>query len=198
MKLFNRSFLAHLDLDNARKQSFLEALAEAPRLNGESDENLRMRTVSYLNLTRFLQTLLDRLDRMSMAHGLEVRVPFLDHQLVEYVFNVPWNMKSFDGREKSLLRAAMKNILPDSILQRNKNPYPAVQESQYESGLRHMLQQVLEDRNAPIWPLLDKDKVKNELQRNSSGVSLPYSRGSLEMCLWLNMWLDKYKVEIEL
>ncbi|MFP3831158.1 asparagine synthase-related protein, partial [Pseudomonas sp. SIMBA_021] len=76
------------------------------------------REVSYLALTRFLQTLLDRNDRMSMAVGLEVRVPFCDHRLVEYVFNVPWQMKTFDGREKSLLREAVRPLLPESVLNR--------------------------------------------------------------------------------
>ncbi|MFP3373673.1 asparagine synthase-related protein, partial [Pseudomonas sp. SIMBA_068] len=89
---------------------------------------------SYLALTRFLQTLLDRNDRMSMAVGLEVRVPFCDHRLVEYVFNVPWQMKTFDGREKSLLREAVRPLLPESVLNRVKTPYPATQDGAYEQG----------------------------------------------------------------
>lgn len=82
-----------------------------------------MREVSYLFLTRHLPTLLDRKDRMSMALGLEVRVPFCDHRLVEYVFGTPWAHKTFDGREKSLLRAAIADLLPLSVVQRVKRAY---------------------------------------------------------------------------
>ena len=97
---------------------YAEALAEVPRLPGETGVARRMREVSYLALTRFLPVLLDRKDRMSMAVGLEVRVPFCDHRLVEYVFNTPWSLKTFDGREKSLLRHATADTLPRSVVER--------------------------------------------------------------------------------
>jgi asparagine synthase (glutamine-hydrolysing) len=197
-KLFDRGFLDGLQLEEARRQSYQDAVAGAPVLDGETPDEARMRTVGYLNLTRFMQTLLDRKDRMSMAVGLEVRVPFCDHRLVEYVFNTPWQFKSFDGREKSLLRAAMRDMLPASILERRKNPYPAIQDGSYESGLRKMLLDVVHDPSAPILPLLDRAKVESQLDKNSSAVSLPYSRGSLEMCLWLNAWLDRYSVDLVL
>src|SRR4029434_1626703 len=96
----------------------------------------RMREVSYFALTRFLPVLLDRKDRMSMAVGLEVRVPFCDHRLVDYVFNISWHMKTFDGREKSILRAAARDLLPRSIVERQKSPYPATQDPAYESAIR--------------------------------------------------------------
>src|SRR5258708_35629740 len=95
-----------------------------------------MREISYLHLTRFVQFLLDRKDRMSMAGGLEVRVPFSDHRLVDYVFNVPWHMKTFDGREKSILRAAARGLLPSSIVERRQSPYPSTQDPPYETAVR--------------------------------------------------------------
>lgn len=93
-----------------------------------------MREISYLHLTRFVQFLLDRKDRMSMAVGLEVRVPFCDHRLVDYVFNIPWRLKTFDGREKSILRAATRELLPDSIVERQKSPYPSTQDPASYAG----------------------------------------------------------------
>src|SRR5690349_16955696 len=114
-----------------------------------------MREISYLHLTRFVQFLLDRKDRMSMATGLEVRVPFCDHRLVEYVFNTPWSMKTFDGREKSLLRAAARDVLPESVAQRVKSPYPSTQDPRYAEALRAELRGLLADRDAPVRPLLD-------------------------------------------
>lgn len=194
--LLDRELLRSLELDQARQQSYMDAVAQAPALSGESTEEARMRLVSYLNLTRFMQTLLDRKDRMSMAVGLEVRVPYCDHHLMEYVFNVPWRMKSFDGREKSLLREAMRGRLPTAILDRRKNPYPAIQDVAYEKALRRMLADIYDDPSAPVLPFLDRAKVETALRRQVSEVSLPYARGSLELTIWLNAWLKRYSVKI--
>jgi asparagine synthase (glutamine-hydrolysing) len=88
-----------------------------------------MRRICHLHLTRFVRVLLDRKDRASMAVGLEVRVPFCDHRLVEYVYNTPWALKSFDGREKSLLREVTADVIPKSVYDRVKSPYPSTQET---------------------------------------------------------------------
>lgn len=95
------------------------------------------------------QALLDREDRMSMAVGLEVRVPFCDHRLVEYAYNTPWSVKTFDGREKSLLRAATADLLPKSIVDRVKSPYPTAQDPAYERVLRAEMGDVLANPNSP-------------------------------------------------
>lgn len=107
------------------QERFSEALAEVPHLPGESVEGQRIRSLFYLNLTRWMPTLLDRKDRMSMAAGLEVRVPFCDHRLVEYAFNIPWQMKNVGGQRKGVLREALRGILPESVRTRPKNPFPA-------------------------------------------------------------------------
>jgi asparagine synthase (glutamine-hydrolysing) len=101
------------------------AVAEVARLDGEDDFTHRMRVMSYLRLTRFARILLDRKDRMRMAVGLEVRVPFCDHRLVEYIYNTPWSLKTYDGREKSLLRGVTRDVLPESVVNRVKSPYPS-------------------------------------------------------------------------
>src|SRR5258708_18642311 len=102
-----------------------------------------MRKVCYLHLTHFVRILLDRKDRMSMAVGLEVRVPFCDHRLVEYVYNTPWSLKTYDGREKSLLRGAAPDVLPPSVVERGKCPYPATQDPGHAAKLQS---------NAPEYP----------------------------------------------
>ncbi|MCC5697555.1 asparagine synthase C-terminal domain-containing protein, partial [Klebsiella pneumoniae] len=106
----NSELVDKLDLASYVADNYRSALDEVARLDGESDHERRMREISYLHLTRFVRFLLDRKDRMSMAVGLEVRVPFCDHRLVEYVFNAPWALKTFDGREKSLLRHATADV----------------------------------------------------------------------------------------
>ncbi|MFD9480822.1 MULTISPECIES: asparagine synthase (glutamine-hydrolyzing) [Streptomyces] len=195
--LLDKGFLDKLDLPGYRQDRYHEALAEVPVLPGESADERVMRKVSYLNLTRFVQTLLDRKDRMSMAVGLEVRVPFCDHRLVEYVFNTPWAMKSFDGREKSLLRAAASDLLPASVTERIKSPYPATQDPVYEQALRAELAGIAADANSPVLPLLDRAQVRKIVDRPLGDVSQPYDRGGLEMALWLNAWLTEYDVSLD-
>ena len=157
-----------------------------------------MRKVSYLHLTRFLPAVLDRKDRTSMAVGLEVRVPFCDHRLVEYVFNTPWAMKTFDGREKSLLRAAVSDIVPGSILKRVKSPYPATQDVAYEQALRDELGRLARQGDAPVLPLLDRDRVEETLRAPATKPSSTMTRASLEMILDLNVWLESYGVRLDL
>ncbi|PZG51378.1 asparagine synthase (glutamine-hydrolyzing) [Spongiactinospora gelatinilytica] len=186
-----------LDLQTNRLARYHEALAEVPVLPGEDALERRMREVTYLNLTRFLQTLLDRKDRMSMASSLEVRVPFLDHRLIEYVFNVPWAMKVFDGREKGLLRAAVGDLLPEAVRDRVKTPYPATQDPAYEQALRDELGELTDGGERPIAGLLDPERVKQAVRRPTGHVSRPYDRGSLEMALWMTRWFSEYDVTLD-
>ena len=189
-----------LGMGDYTKQRYAEALAEVPRLAGEEGLEARMREVSYLNITRWENFLLDRKDRISMAVSLEVRVPFTDHRLVEYVFNVPWAMKNFDGREKSLLRAAMRGILPDSVLDRKKNPYPSTQDVTYELALRRMVEKLLAD-GSPVLKLVSADAVRRLLDRPVGAYAMggPWSaRAVLERLLEFNTWVTEYGVRVEL
>lgn len=150
-----------LDLPGYLDEQYRRALGEVPALTGPASADpheRRMREVCYLFLTRHLPTLLDRKDRMSMALGLEVRVPFCDHRLVEYVFGTPWAHKTFDGREKSLLRAATADLLPQSVVERVKSAYPAIQDATYGRMLRTRFTELLNDRNAAVAPLLSVDR----------------------------------------
>jgi asparagine synthase (glutamine-hydrolysing) len=192
--LFNPELMKRLDIVGYCADSYRDALAEVPYLPGESGLEERMREVSYLHLTRFVQILLDRKDRMSMAVGLEVRVPFCDHRLVEYVFNAPWSMKTFDGREKSLLRAATRDVLPDSVVQRIKSPYPSTQDPTYEHKLREEMGRLLANQEAPVWSLLDVQRVRAILDEPVNSVSTQFGRGGMEMALQLNTWLKEYDV----
>ncbi|MFF2731548.1 asparagine synthase (glutamine-hydrolyzing) [Streptomyces sp. NPDC058008] len=196
--LFDGGLLSTLDIPGYRRSSYGDAIAEVPVLAGETGLEKRMREISYLNLTRFLNTLLDRKDRMSMAVGLEVRVPFCDHRLVEYVFNAPWAMKTFDGREKSLLRAATRDVLPESIAKRVKAPYPSTQDSGYEKKLRDRLAEVIGRGDAPILPLLDLQRTRGRLDGSISTASTQITRIDLEVPLWLNAWLESYDVSLDL
>ena len=157
-----------------------------------------MREQSYFQLARWLPMLLDRDDRLAMASGLETRVPFCDHRLVEYVYNAPWRFKSFDGREKSLLRAAVKDLLPKSILDRPKSPYPVTQDPAYTQALQREMAAVLADPNAPVRPLLDTEAAQRAV-RDSGGIANEWhSRMNIEMALGFNTWMKQYGVELAL
>ena len=195
---FDPDLLEALDLPGYIDQSYRDALAEVPHVDGVSAQERRMREVCYLHLTRFVQVLLDRKDRMSMASGLEVRVPFCDHRLVQYVFNTPWSLKTFDGREKSLLRAAAQDVLPSSIVQRVKSPYPSTQDPNYEKAVRGDLADLLADQSAPVRRLIAPDKIRAAIDAPSeSATSLEVDRAQMENVIQLNSWMTRYSPTVE-
>lgn len=171
-----------------------ESLAEVPHLDDEEPGERRMREVMHQHLTRFLPNLLDRKDRMSMATGLEVRVPFCDHRLLEYVFNAPWSMKTFDGREKSLLREATRDLLPPSVLDRQKSGYPATQDPRYDDSLRAALIQLAADPDNPVLNLFGADDLAGLLDHDSGGFSV-MRRLRLESAVRMSAWFKEYQVE---
>lgn len=181
-----------LDLPGYLDEQYRRAIAEVPALTGPASADPhehRMREVCYLFLTRYLPRLLDRKDRLSMALGLEVRVPYCDHRLVEYVFGAPWAHKTFDKREKSLLRAATADLLPQSVVQRVKSIYPAIQDPTYHGMLRTRFTALLNDRNAAVAPLLSVDGSRTLL---SATTSVRW----VEHILTLQDFLTDYKVSL--
>ncbi len=158
--LLRDELVAALDLEGYVRQRYEESLQMVPYLGGESPEEGPRRKITYLNIRWFMQTLLDRMDRASMACGLEARVPFADHRIVEYLYNVPWSMKYQKGMEKALLREACSNLLPEELLFRKKSPYPKTYNPEYENLLARRLQQVLKDRDAPVNSFVDRRKAE--------------------------------------
>ncbi|WP_433352589.1 asparagine synthase (glutamine-hydrolyzing) [Microtetraspora malaysiensis] len=194
--LFDEPLLRKLDIPAYRADAYQQALAAVEPLPGESGLQKRMREVSHMHLTRFVQILLDRKDRMSMAVGLEVRVPFCDHRLVEYVFNTPWAMKTFDGREKSLLRAATRDVLPRSVVERRKSPYPSTQDPAYERALQVESARLLSRDDLAIAPLLDLAKARNVLDHEVGTTSLQENRTAMEQLVQVNAWMEEYGVRV--
>jgi asparagine synthase (glutamine-hydrolysing) len=193
--MLNDDVQSALDIEGYRRERYESAIAEVGHLESESDLEYRMRISSYLHLTRFLRLLLDRKDRMSMAVGLEVRVPFCDHRLVEYVYNAPWSLKTYDGREKSLLRGAAHDLLPESVLQRVKSPYPSTQDPHYVGALQEQAQDLLGHRDHAVFSLVDPNWVSDAVRRDPAAIS-PAERHGLERTLDLAAWLDIYRPQI--
>ncbi|MEU3185754.1 asparagine synthase (glutamine-hydrolyzing) [Streptomyces sp. NPDC006923] len=186
-----------MDLPGFINDSYKTAVADIERLSGESDFEYRMRRICYLHLTRFVRVLLDRKDRASMAVGLEVRVPFCDHRLVEYAYNAPWSLKSFDGREKSLLREATADVLPKSVYDRVKSPYPSTQDPKYAVALQEHVKDLLADPSHPVFGLVDPDRLRRAAERHIPQITMA-SRYGLERTLDLAVWLDLYHPEVSL
>jgi asparagine synthase (glutamine-hydrolysing) len=196
LQYIDPGLLSKLDLLGYIDDEYRKALTEAPPLTGPTSvdpQERRMREICYLFMTRHLPMLLDRKDRLSMAVGLEVRVPFCDHRLVEYVFGAPWAHKTFDGREKSLLRAATVDLLPQSVVQRIKSPYPATQDPTYDGMLRSQFTALLNDRGAAVAPLLATDGYCRAPGANDNGVMV---RWEMEQILTLEDFLTDYDVSL--
>ncbi|GED89129.1 asparagine synthase (glutamine-hydrolyzing) [Streptomyces sp. 6-11-2] len=185
-----------LDLRAYVADGYRAAIAAVSRLDGESDFEFRMRQICHLHLTRFVRALLDRKDRMSMAVGLEVRVPYCDHRLVEYVYNAPWALKSFDGREKSLLREATADLLPKSVYDRVKSPYPSTQDPKYALALQDHAKDLLGRPGHPVFDLVDQERLRRLAHSDTPLGGNQAARRGLERTLDLAVWLDLYRPRI--
>ena len=203
-QILNPAISKKVDLKSYIDYRYNESLQNVEILESDSIETAEKRKISYLTITWFMQTLLDRSDRMSMANGFEIRVPFCDYRLAEYMYNVPWEMKALNGREKGLLRHVMKGILPDEIIERKKSPYPKTHNPTYLKAVKTMLSTIMSNKNAPINTLLNRDYILEILETNGNAFSRPWF-GQLmtgpQLMAYLcqvNMWLEKYQPRIEI
>lgn len=202
--LLNPCISSKIDLKNYIDFRYTESLADVEILDTDSKETAEKRKISHLTLNWFMQTLLDRSDRMSMYNGFELRVPFCDYRLAEYVWNIPWEMKAYKGREKGLLRYIMKDVLPDEIVNRKKSPYPKTHNPTYLKVVKDMLTTIMDNKNAPINDLLNRKYILEILETNGSAFTRPWF-GQLmtgpQLMAYLcqvNMWLERYEPKIEL
>jgi asparagine synthase (glutamine-hydrolysing) len=191
---------ARIRLAEYSADRYREALAEVPRLAGESPADRRIREVLYLGLTRWLPFLLDRKDRLSMANGLEVRVPFCDHRLVEYVFNVPWALKEAGGIEKGLLRTAAAGLLSEDLLKRRKSIYPGAADPAYEQAVDSQLRQLLGTPDAPLFTLVSRERLAEAYAADpllpGTMAIRPSSTAPAAFLLDINRWLEHSGVTI--
>ena len=181
-----------------------ESLSEVEILDTDSPETAEKRKISHLTLNWFMQTLLDRSDRMAMYNGFEIRVPFCDYRLAEYVWNIPWEWKALNGREKGLLRHISEDFLPEEIVYRKKSPYPKTHNPSYLKKVKQMLEDIMKDKNAPINNLLNRNYILEILETEGKNFTRPWF-GQLmvgpQLMAYLcqvNMWLEKYNPKIEI
>jgi asparagine synthase (glutamine-hydrolysing) len=176
-----------------------ETITQCDILPGTSAEEKRMKEMVNLNQRWFMQTLLDRKDRMSMYHGLEVRVPFCDHKIAEYLYGVPWAYKNYKDKEKGLLRQSAEGLLPHQILWRKKCPYPKTYHPRYLQMVSERLRQVLEDPHAPIFQIVRRQALEQLLTAEYAWPwygQLMKVPQTIAYMLQLNIWLQKYKISV--
>lgn len=172
--LLNPNIASKINLKDYIDFRYNESLADIEILDIDSKETAEKRKISHLTLNWFMQTLLDRSDRCSMYNGFELRVPFCDYRLAEYVWNIPWEIKAYKGREKGLLRYIMKDVLPAEIVDRKKSPYPKTHNPTYLKAVKDMLTDIMNDKNAPINNLLNRDYILEILETNGSAFTRPW------------------------
>ncbi len=203
-KILNPEFSSKINLKEYIDFRYNESLSEVEILDSDSKETAEKRKISYLTLYWFMQTLLDRSDRMAMYSGFELRVPFCDYRLAQYVWNIPWEMKALKGREKGLLRYVCKDILPAEIVDRKKSPYPKTHNPTYAKKVKEMIIKVMNNKDAPINNLLNRQYILDIIKTDGKAFTRPWF-GQLmtgpQLFAYLyqvNFWLEKYQPKIEL
>ena len=173
-QLLNPEIAKKVNLKEYIDYRYNESLEDVEILDTDTAETKEKRKISHLTLNWFMQTLLDRSDRMGMYNGFEIRVPFCDYRLAEYVWNIPWEMKALKGREKGLLRYIMKDKLPAEIVDRKKSPYPKTWNPTYLKAVKEMLSKIMEDKNAPINNLLNREYIMQILETDGKAFTRPW------------------------
>ena len=201
-EVFDAGLWKRLGVSDYVDYRYRASVAQTPRLEGEDPENARRREVAWLNLNWFMTTLLDRKDRMSMASGLEVRVPFCDHHLVEYVWNIPWSMKAMNGRRKQVLRDAAEGLLPEDVRTRPKSPYPKTHNPLYEELVRARLAAILDDPAAPLHALVNARALREGLLTSAGDYGRPWfgqlmaGPQMLAYLVQLNAWMVRFGLTV--
>lgn len=185
------------------RKEYERCLEDVEYLDGENADDRRMREMFILNLEYFMATLLDRKDRMSMAHGLEVRVPFCDYRLVEYAYNIPTKFKNYREREKGLVRYAMTGVLPEDVLWRKKSPYPKTHNPNYMELLSKKLKKLLDSGECRLTELVNESALRKMLETNGASFKKNWYGQLMTVpqiyayFLQIEYWMQKYNVEVK-
>jgi asparagine synthase (glutamine-hydrolysing) len=197
-------YLSSINLDSYVQSKYEDTVRRVPSTSDKPNEIDIMKKMFYLNIKWFMITLLTRKDRMSMSNSLEVRVPFADYRLVEYAFNIPQEIKFLDGREKGLLRKALKGILPEDVLWRKKSPYPKTFHPEYAAGVQTWMTEILNDRNSPVLQIVDEKVTRKIVETGGASFGKPWfgqlmtGPQLIAYLIQIDLWMRRYNVRIEI
>jgi asparagine synthase (glutamine-hydrolysing) len=201
-KLLKPHWGSKLKLNEYVIDNYNLSVAETPVMEGETREEARRREIFYLNMNWFMTTLLDRKDRMSMGAGLEVRVPFADHRLVEYAWNIPWEMKMHGAREKGILRKAFEGLLPEEVLYRKKSPYPKTHNPYYTKLVQDLLTNALKNKSSVLHELFDNKKLTAIAESGGASFTQPWfgqlmtGPQLLAHLYQIHVWFEEYGINL--
>lgn len=196
---FIREGFLDFDPSDYVRQKYFDTVNSAEYLPDDSKIDRRIREITLLNVKWFMQGLLDRKDRMSMYSGLEVRVPFCDHRILEYAYNIPWEFKNYQNREKGLVREAFSSLLPEEITWRKKSPYPKTHNPVYLAEVKKLFLEVLNDKNAPIRDFANLSMFEEFARTDGAMFTVPWygqlmNTPQIYAYLYsINYWLKTYK-----
>ncbi len=195
----NADIVSDISPEEFVNEHYLQTIHNCDILPETLPKERRMKEMVNLNQQWFMQTLIDRKDRMTMACGLTARVPFCDYRIVEYMYGVPWEFKDYNNTEKGLLRYAMTGVIPQEILWRKKSPYPKTYDPEYLKSVSAKLCDVLNKKDAPILSLVNKKALEKLLERDLDKPwygQLMKQPQTIAYMLQINFWLEHYKIQI--
>ncbi len=203
-KLLNNNISRKINIKEYVNERYNNSLKKVECLEEDSKETKAHRKLIYLTSNWFMTTLLDRTDKMCLHSNFEARVPFCDYRLVEYAWNIPWEMKAYKGREKGLLRRAMEGYLPDEIIYRKKSPYPKTHNPNYLQKVKEELTKIIENKDAKIHQLINKEYVEEVLKTEGKNFVKPWfgqlmtGPQFMAYLIQLELWLETYNPKIEI
>lgn len=201
-KLLKKELQEKLKLKEFMKKQYDNILKEVPKTKNKKEE--KYKKLFYLNMTYFMTTLLERKDRMTMRGSIEARVPFADTKLIEYLWNIPWKYKYHDNTEKGILRDAFKDILPEEIKNRKKNPYPKTHNPKYTKIVTKLLKKRLKNKNSILYKIFDEKELNNLIETEGKSFTSPWfgqlmtGPQLLAFLYQIDIWAKLYKIILDI
>jgi len=201
--IINKDLISPEHISEYIDKCYKSSINETPYLFLDNAEERRRREIAYLNINWFMYSLGERSERIGSSHGINIRMPFSDYKLVEYVWNIPWSIKAFDGREKGMLRKCFSTELPEEIILRKKSPYPKTHNPVFENLVKNKLKDILNDSSCRVKDIINTDFI-NSLMSEKSDYGKPWFGQLMAIpqlyayLLQIDFWFKNYKITIEL
>ena len=169
----------------SREDRFLEHAAEAAQLSMD-DRMLYLDTVMYLP-----DDILTKVDRMSMAHGLEARTPMLDYRLVEFAATLPFELKLSGGVSKQVLKHAMRGLLPECVLTERKRGFALPIQRWFRGTLGKRFEETVLAEDALASRFLAREPIARLFSAHRAG------RGDFGHHLWALLMFEMWLREVD-
>ena len=206
--IVNNAIVSKEFLQNYIQEAYNKTCSNIVYNSHDLKENM-FRKTCYNTIKWFMNTLIERTDRMCVFSGLDVRIPYADYRIFEYVYNIPYKHKLglVNGNEipieKYILRKAFENELPKEIINRKKSPFPKTYDPLYTSALENLIKELINNSTSPLLEIINikylyemLETKGDNLKENWFGQLMTYPQ-TLAYLLQINMWLEEYNVLLE-